>query len=103
MTTDQIAAVTFLESGRSGPLGMGGQRSRARMYGPGCARLVFYTDGLIERRGQPIDAALAQLAAAASQPAADIQDWCDHLLETMTGGSPLADDVAILCVGLGTG
>jgi hypothetical protein len=50
-----------------------------------------------------IDAALAQLAEAASQPAADIQGWCDHLLETMTGGSPLADDVAILCVGLGTG
>jgi hypothetical protein len=50
-----------------------------------------------------LPAAWAQLAAAASRPAADIQDWCDHLPETMTGGSPLTDDVAILCVGLGTG
>jgi hypothetical protein len=46
---------------------------------------------------------LTQLAAAASQPAADIQDWCDRLLAAMTGGSALTDDVAILCIGMGNG
>jgi serine phosphatase RsbU (regulator of sigma subunit) len=94
------AAVTFLEDGRSGPLGLGGPRSQASIQVPGRARLVLYTDGLVERRGELVDVTLARLTAAAGQPAADIQDWCDHLLETMTGGGTLTDDVAILCVAL---
>jgi serine phosphatase RsbU (regulator of sigma subunit) len=45
------AAATFLEDGRSGPVGLGGPRSQTSVQVPGGARLVLYTDGLVERRG----------------------------------------------------
>jgi GAF domain-containing protein len=94
------ATVTYLENGRSGPVGLGGPRSQATAKVPDGTRLVLYTDGLIEQRGEPIDIAFDQLAAAASRPVADIQAWCEGLVETMTAGHVLADDVAVACIGL---
>ena len=65
------------------------------------ARLVLYTDGLIERRRQPIDVGFERLAQAAAQNgAADIGAWCQELMATMTHGEILADDVAVACLEL---
>ena len=65
------------------------------------ARLVLYTDGLIERRRQPIDVGFDRLAHAATQNgAADIDAWCQGLVATMTHGETLADDVAVACLEL---
>jgi serine phosphatase RsbU (regulator of sigma subunit) len=52
-------------------------------------RLLLFTDGLIERRGTSLDDALDALLRLAAHPAADIQDFADHLLRHT---SPDTDD-----------
>src|SRR5262249_56815327 len=42
--------------------------------------LLMFTDGLIERRDQPIDHALAKLRQAASRPGGDIGGYAHHPL-----------------------
>jgi len=60
------------------------------------ATLVMYTDGAVERRGQPLDAGMRRLAAAASASARlDPDALCTALLETVPAG-PRPDDVALL-------
>jgi len=63
---------------------------------PGDA-LVLYTDGLVERRGEAIDAGLDALAAIRGpHPSADAM--CDLLVSTLLGGRPRGDDVTLLVV-----
>ena len=96
----------YLEDGRSVPIGLGGGRSGRRRPAaeeavPPGAMLVWYSDGLVERRDMPIDAGLRQLAARArAQHGQDAQHWCDALLAEMTAGQALADDVVIACLQL---
>jgi serine phosphatase RsbU (regulator of sigma subunit) len=60
--------------------------------------LVFYTDGLIERRDQPIDEGLAALQAAlATAPQVDLDKSCEHILTVMAAATS-SDDIAILAV-----
>ena len=94
-------AVTYLEGGRSGALGFGLSAEQASVTVKPGARLVLYTDGLIERRREPIDVGFARLAEAAGQNLAlDIDTWCQGLLTAMTQGETLADDVALACIEL---
>jgi PAS domain S-box-containing protein len=88
----------YLEDGRSLPLGV----ARATTYdeakyelSPG-ATLLLYTDGLVEQRGIPIDAGLARLAASTRSEQDDIEDLCDHLIETLDPAGD--DDVALLAL-----
>ena len=71
----------------------------ARSGLPPGSLLVLYTDGLIERRGESLDAGFARLAAAAAAcsrlPAGAA---CAELLERMAGPDGYADDVAIAAV-----
>ncbi|MGN6793684.1 MAG: SpoIIE family protein phosphatase [Streptosporangiaceae bacterium] len=55
--------------------------------------VVLYTDGLIERRGVPIDTAIAGLLDQASSPDADTSRYADHLLEQ---AAPNTEDDACL-------
>ncbi len=57
--------------------------------------LLFYTDGLIERRDQPIDDALDSLLEIASRPVANIGSYADHLV---TEAASNTDDDACLVV-----
>ena len=54
--------------------------------------LVFYTDGLVERRGESIDEGLARLIQTASRHE-DLTAVCDALLHE--AGSDIGDDIAI--------
>ena len=91
--------VQYLEEGRSGVLGFGGERSEAVVKARPGDRLVLYTDGLIERRDEPIGDGFDRLARAAGElPDADEGVWCRRLLSTLTGGASLADDVALACI-----
>jgi PAS domain S-box-containing protein len=93
--------VRFLDGGRSRALGFRGPRTQARITVPRGARLILYTDGLIERRRQPIDNGFERLARAVAElPAGDPRASCDRLLTVLTGGQPLADDVAVACIDL---
>ena len=59
--------------------------------------LVLYTDGLVERRGEIIDRGLDRLVAAAPDPDADLDTYCDRLLQRVGPVQPL-DDIAIVAV-----
>ena len=62
--------------------------------------LVLYTDGLVERRDQDLDAGLDRLRAALEELAGrDLDDLCDELLDRMLPGES-DDDVALVAVRL---
>jgi serine phosphatase RsbU (regulator of sigma subunit) len=64
------------------------------------AVVLLYTDGLVERRDQDLDAGLARLQRELEALAGeDLDRICDQLLERMLPGSP-DDDVAIVAVRL---
>ena len=60
--------------------------------------LAFYTDGLIERRGERLVTRQQELHDAAAAAPAEPELLCEALIEQMIGNEPPADDVAILTV-----
>lgn len=92
------AAPQFLQGGSSVPLGVlpfpEFQEASARIDQG--VTVVLYTDGLVERPGEHLDAGLSRLAGIVKGPPADPQELCDLLLRELVpdGGAP--DDVALL-------
>jgi serine phosphatase RsbU (regulator of sigma subunit)/anti-sigma regulatory factor (Ser/Thr protein kinase) len=62
--------------------------------------LLLYTDGLIERRDESIDAGLGRLRETLTRAPRDIQELCSQLLAEVPGGPILQDDAALLAVRL---
>jgi PAS domain-containing protein len=58
--------------------------------------LLLFTDGLIERRDEPIDEAIAGLIRAASHPVGDVSEYADHLLGQ--AASNTGDDACLVAV-----
>ena len=58
--------------------------------------LLLFTDGLVERRDQPIDDALGSLLRAASRPVGAIAEYADHLLRN--AASDTGDDACLVAV-----
>jgi serine phosphatase RsbU (regulator of sigma subunit) len=58
--------------------------------------VLFYTDGLVERRREPIDLCIASLLRAASGCYADIGQYADHLVDHAP--SDTEDDACLLAV-----
>jgi signal transduction histidine kinase/CheY-like chemotaxis protein len=96
--------VTWLQDGRRPPLavrsvppGLAAATGRANLL-PG-SLLLLYTDGLIERRSEPLDDGFARLTAAAAGCAKlPAGQACTALISQMTPGKGYADDVAIIAV-----
>ncbi|HVF19398.1 MAG TPA: ATP-binding SpoIIE family protein phosphatase [Mycobacteriales bacterium] len=90
----------YLDGGRTLPLGLGG----ARPPEPGSVDLevgstvLFYSDGLIERRGESLDEGLDRLQQACLGHREDVEELCDHVLTAMSRSGPSGDDVAVLAV-----
>lgn len=100
MVIQADGSVHTLDEGRS-PLLAATSRTRpeAMTTLPIRARLLLYTDGLIERRTSSLDAGFQRLAdAARSQRGLELEDFCDAVLAEMLSHEPTADDVAILCL-----
>jgi serine phosphatase RsbU (regulator of sigma subunit) len=58
--------------------------------------LIAYTDGLVERRGEALDAGLKRLReAAAARRSSSLDDLLSSLVTELTGGSP-TDDIALI-------
>ncbi|MBE8525403.1 SpoIIE family protein phosphatase [Amycolatopsis sp. H6(2020)] len=58
--------------------------------------LVFYTDGLVERRDRPVDVGMRQLAETVR--AGDPERVCAQVMAAMIGSRPAQDDVAVLAI-----
>jgi serine phosphatase RsbU (regulator of sigma subunit)/anti-sigma regulatory factor (Ser/Thr protein kinase) len=92
-------SAAYLEDGRGIPLGVDEGTPYAEgtaVTAPGDA-LLLYTDGLVERRRESLDAGLERLSRAARdahrEPAERV---CDRILTALFPGGPPADDVALL-------
>jgi serine phosphatase RsbU (regulator of sigma subunit) len=58
--------------------------------------LIAYTDGLVERRGETLDAGLKRLQeAATAQCGSSLDDLLSSLVSELTGDSP-TDDIALI-------
>jgi anti-anti-sigma factor len=92
---------SFLEEGRSPPLGVPGARVREAevVLEPG-STLLLYTDGLVETRGESIEAGMEALRRAAAGPPGDLEALCDERLLAVLPSSAPPDDVALLAVRL---
>jgi Stage II sporulation protein E (SpoIIE) len=90
---------TFLDEARGTPLGTFADLNydEAEATLPAGAVLVLYTDGLVERRDEPIDRSLERLRVLAAGHAGESAgELADALLGAFAGAP--ADDVAVLCL-----
>lgn len=69
-------------------------RNRAMVRLPPGAVLVLYTDGLVERRLEPLDIGLARLVGAVS--ATDPDSVCNRIMQQLVGSDVPDDDIALL-------
>jgi hypothetical protein len=57
--------------------------------------LIAYTDGLVERRGETLDAGLRRLQEAATRNCPSLEDLLSSIVTELTGDSP-TDDIALI-------
>jgi serine/threonine-protein kinase RsbW len=93
--------VRLLEAGRSAPLACfrTSKRAEAVEQLPTTASLILYSDGLVERRGEPFDAGLERLSntvMALARMDEGIVEHIDELVERMLEGLVQRDDVCVL-------
>ncbi|WP_426504955.1 SpoIIE family protein phosphatase [Dactylosporangium sp. McL0621] len=93
---------SFLWEARSGPLGAtaaGRARSEAVLTVPRGSRLVLYTDGLVERRGERFHHGLDRLAAAAAEHwQTPLGSLATELSDAMLPGGGGHDDMCLLAL-----
>jgi PAS domain S-box-containing protein len=97
-------APQWLMGGRSTPLGVvipGSGRGEAEVVLPPGGGLLLYTDGLVERRGEPIDAAIERLrAAVAARPDVPAAELTAALAGELIVSDREDDDVCLLLFSL---
>jgi anti-sigma regulatory factor (Ser/Thr protein kinase) len=91
---------SLLDQARSLPLAMlpaDWRRSEATAALPPGSTLMLYTDGLVERRNQPLDKGIDAAAVTLADHAQDHpDDAADHVMAAMTPAAGYEDDVAVL-------
>ena len=60
--------------------------------------LLLYSDGLVERRHEPLDAGLARLKTLAAGPPPPPQAFCDRLLSALADHAGPEDDIALIAM-----
>ncbi|MFC7529689.1 PP2C family protein-serine/threonine phosphatase [Actinoplanes sp. GCM10030250] len=90
----------FLWEGRSLPVAVeAASRREAEVVVPPGAHLIWYTDGLVERRNESMYVGMERLAAAAGDLAREgTGDPCEVLLDRMSQSRPASDDTAVLWI-----
>jgi phosphoserine phosphatase RsbU/P len=69
-------------------------RPSTRIAVPPGTLMCFFTDGLVERRGEPLDAGLARLGQAVTPDVPDAA--CAAVMRAMVGTQAARDDIALL-------
>ena len=89
---------SFLELPIGPPLGVRDEapRSGATVRLPDGALLLLYTDGLIERRNEPLDSGLDQLRASLRPDHPEVV--CSQVLRDLLGSTLPRDDVVVVAV-----
>ncbi|MDG6105861.1 SpoIIE family protein phosphatase [Dactylosporangium aurantiacum] len=99
---DPGGETSFLWGARSGPLGAATacrERGEARLTLSRGSRLVLYTDGLFERRGERLHQSLERLAAAvAAHSRAPLDGLAAQLTDAMVPGGGGHDDMCLLAL-----
>jgi GAF domain-containing protein/anti-sigma regulatory factor (Ser/Thr protein kinase) len=92
----------YLEGGRGLPLGTGPDTKYRQQVVelPVGSTLILYTDGLIERRDEPIDSGLDQLRQAVEEGPGDPERLLEYILDRLVGPRERGDDIAVLAVRL---
>ncbi|MFC9976294.1 SpoIIE family protein phosphatase [Spirillospora sp. NPDC127200] len=81
------------------PIGVGGEPfETVELEVPDGTRLVWCTDGLIERRDRDIEQGLEALRGQLAGPSAELAATCDAILAALGQAVP-ADDIALVAVG----
>jgi len=93
-------ASEFIARASGPPLGLMVCEYHSTQYAfPPGSKLLLYTDGLIERRGETIDVGLERLRATmASVTPSDRMPLADSIFSRLAHDSRLADDVAVLAI-----
>jgi anti-sigma regulatory factor (Ser/Thr protein kinase)/putative methionine-R-sulfoxide reductase with GAF domain len=93
-------STTFLNEAGGPPLGTGtvGDYDQQRVTLGPAETLLLYTDGLIERRGQTLSDGEAALVAAAVESPEEPELMCRTVIERLTDGIDIPDDIAVLAV-----
>ncbi len=94
--------VRFLETKRTLPLGVDPDdlpSQEVYPMKPG-ETLLLFTDGLVERRGEPITDSFDRLLDALSEAPAEVDALCEHVLRKTATTQGRDDDVAVLAVQL---
>jgi serine phosphatase RsbU (regulator of sigma subunit) len=100
------AGARFLWEGRSTPVAVPSKsRATGEVHLSGPARLVWFSDGLIERPGTAVEDSLEELRVAVGSldPRDSPERWCERILEAMVHDTVVADDIVILCATLASG
>jgi len=95
---------TFLDGGRTLPIGVDaslGFTAGDVQFEAG-STVLLYTDGLVERRGMPLEEGLQLLAASATASNDDPEVLADDVIAALTGGHERPDDIAVLAARLAT-
>jgi GAF domain-containing protein/anti-sigma regulatory factor (Ser/Thr protein kinase) len=91
---DGEARFVSLEGGLPLGISQAGKYHSMVLPFPAGTAIVLYTDGLVERRGTPIDTGLEQLRAIGAG-SADVERLCTDALDGLLPSAP-ADDVALV-------
>jgi PAS domain S-box-containing protein len=88
----------YLDGGRGAPLGAleRAQYTTATAELEPGSTLLFYTDGLIEQRGEHPDEGLGRLRDAAVDGPEDLGALCNHVVDTVLPSYDTDDDVTLL-------
>jgi anti-sigma regulatory factor (Ser/Thr protein kinase) len=88
--------VRLLDLPAGPPLGLGGLPFEAsEVLLEENSLLALYTDGLIEAVDRDVEAGVALLRRALSDPAGSLQETCDRVLRAVPAGRP-ADDIVLM-------
>ena len=93
-------STTFLGGGRTLPIGVDASLDFVAgevRFDMG-STVVLYTDGLVERRGMPLDEGMDRLANAVAVSHDDPEKLVDAVIASLTGGHERPDDIAVLAL-----
>ncbi|HWS35323.1 MAG TPA: SpoIIE family protein phosphatase [Actinoplanes sp.] len=89
----------LLDQGRSRPVAVrtGSERPEAEYTVPARATLLLYTDGLVERRRQPLSSGISRVSAAVQRGlGTPIEDLATEIMDRLIPDNGYDDDVAVL-------